>query len=565
MRDNPFLTGYRRVRYNIVMQPRALHFPSPLAAGNRPLNRWDILAALLVGAGSLGIYGRTLAPGILYGDSAEFQTLAATLGVAHPSGYALYLLLAKVFTWLPLHNLAWRVNLLSAVMGALALVGMYWMIRLLRGSRSGAILGVVIVGISRTFWSQTVIAEVYTLAAATVLAALLLLFAWQNDPPRRLRWLFLSTFLVGLSLHITVVVMAPAMVLFVCWTLVASHQPARQWGRTLGVGLAGALAGAAVFLLATLALVWHNPPTSYVQVTLIPSHSAWALDVADLDTPFEQLTATVLGAQWQHSLFSGSIAFILAELKHYLKWMLNYDLTIWVFPLALLGWVVILLRRRAWGVFLALYGATLLFLIMNYMGPGKYVFYMSTYLLIGIAAGVGVSWLLSFGQTALEAQPPWLFRTVQALGIALLAWALLSPFWVERWQALQAGAATFVTNNDDTYPVHDLLEPRTLAEQRLEQVESDAILLMDWKMLYPTYFIAHVENRRPGVRILEDIPGEHEGTLAESLVQEITQALQRGQPVYSDRPYPKLEATFNFTALAGINLVRVELVAGADH
>ena len=75
-----------------------------------------------MGAGSLGVYVRTLAPGVLYGDSAEFQTLAATLGVAHPSGYALYLLLAKVFTWLPLENPAWRVNLLPAVMGALALV-----------------------------------------------------------------------------------------------------------------------------------------------------------------------------------------------------------------------------------------------------------------------------------------------------------------------------------------------------------------------------------------------------------------------------------------------------------
>ncbi len=252
------------------MKYRTLHFPSLPAAGNRSLNRWDPLAAVLVGAGSLGAYGRTLAPGILYGDSAEFQTLAVTLGVAHPSGYALYLLLAKVFTWLPMQNLAWRVNLLSAVMGALALVGMYWMIRLLMGSRSGAILGVVIVGISKTFWSQTVIAEVYTLAASTVSAALLLLFAWQNDPPRRLRWLFLAAFLVGLSLHITVLVMAPAMVLFVCWTLVASHQPARQWMRTLGVGLTGALAGVAVFLLATLALVWHNPPTSYVQVTSDP-------------------------------------------------------------------------------------------------------------------------------------------------------------------------------------------------------------------------------------------------------------------------------------------------------
>jgi len=545
------------------MKSRALHFPSLPAAGNRPLDRWDILAVLLLGAGSLGAYWRTLAPGILYGDSAEFQTLAVTLGVAHPSGYALYLLLAKVFTWLPLQNLAWRVNLLSAVMGALALMGMYWMIRLMTRSRCGAILGPVIVGIGRTFWSQTVIAEVYTLAAFTLLAALLLLFAWQNDPTRRLRWLFLAAFLVGLSLHITVVVMAPAMGLFVCWTLIASHQPARQWGRTLGAGLTGALAGAVVFLLATLALVWHDPPTSYVHVTLLPSHSAWALDASDLDTPIEQLTATVFGAQWHDSLFSGNISFMLAELEYYLKYLLKYDLAIWVFPLAMIGCVTILLQRRAWGAFLVLYGAMLLFLIVNYMGPGKYVFFVSTYLLIGIAAGVGVSWILSCGQAALKAQPPYLVRMVQVLGISLLAWALLSPYWTARWQALQAGVATFVTKDEDTYPVQDLLEPRTLAERRLEQVESDSVLLMDWKTLYATYFVAQVEGRQPGVRILENIPGESEGTLTESLMQEISQILQQGTPVYSDRAYPKLEGIFRFTELAGINLVRVELVAGA--
>jgi hypothetical protein len=173
-----------------------------------------------------------------------------------------------------------------------------------------------------------------------------------------------------------------------------------------------------------------------------------------------------------------------------------------------------------------------------------------------------VGGLVSFGQAALRAQPPWLARTVQTLGIALLVWALLSPFWAARWQALQASAATFVTK-DDTYPINDLLEPRTLAEQRLAQVESDAVLLMDWKTLYATYFVAQVEGRQPGVRILEDIPGEGEGTLAESLMQEISQALQQGVPVYSDRAYPKLEATFRFTALAGTDLVRVELVAEA--
>jgi len=539
---------------------RILCFPTLPAATDPPLNRWDVLAALLLGAGSLGAYVRTLAPGLLYGDSAEFQTLSATLGVAHPSGYAIYLLLTKIFTWLPLQNSAWRVNLLSAVMGALALVGVYFLIRQLTSSRSGAILGALILGMGRTFWSQAVIAEVYTLAAFTVAVVLLLLYTWQVDPPHRTRWLFLAAFLVGLSLHITAVVIAPAMALFACWRLVETRQPARQWKRTLSAGAAGALAGAAVFLLSTLALVWHNPATSYVHVTLLPSRSAWGLDATDLDTPLEQLCATVFGAQWQSALFSGDISFMLAELKYYFKWLLKYDLAVWIFPLALLGSIKLLRQRLVWVAFLALYGATLLFLIVNYMGPGKYVFFVSTYLLLGIAAGVGVGWLVDGMRAALAKQPRWVILTAQGLLVALLAWALLAPFAEARWQALQVGAATFVTK-DDAYPVQNLLQPRTLAEQRLAQVEANAVILLDWKTLYATYFVAQVDGKRPGVRVLENIPSEGEGTLAESLVQELSQALQQGKPVYADREYPALAGTFRFTPLAESDLVRVELVA----
>ena len=72
---------------------------------------------------SLGLYIRTLAPGVLPGDSAEFQVLAHQLGIAHCPGYPIYLLLAKLFTLLPFGEIAYRVNLFSAFMAALTVVG----------------------------------------------------------------------------------------------------------------------------------------------------------------------------------------------------------------------------------------------------------------------------------------------------------------------------------------------------------------------------------------------------------------------------------------------------------
>src|SRR5438552_16007378 len=61
------------------------------------------------------LYVRTLAPSVMPGDYAEFQMCAAVLGVPHPTGYPLYVLLGKLFTLLPAGDVAYRVNLSSAI------------------------------------------------------------------------------------------------------------------------------------------------------------------------------------------------------------------------------------------------------------------------------------------------------------------------------------------------------------------------------------------------------------------------------------------------------------------
>src|SRR5437762_3277993 len=76
------------------------------------------VAAAALGVVILAVYVRTLAPTVAGGDSGELITAAYTLGVAHPPGYPLYTLLAKLFTLIPIGTIAWRVNLFSAVCGA---------------------------------------------------------------------------------------------------------------------------------------------------------------------------------------------------------------------------------------------------------------------------------------------------------------------------------------------------------------------------------------------------------------------------------------------------------------
>src|SRR5450759_4012364 len=76
-----------------------------------------IATATLAAVLALTIYGYTLAPSVENGDVAELQYIPYRLGIPHPNGYPFYVLLAKAWSALPLGSLAWRMNLLSAILG----------------------------------------------------------------------------------------------------------------------------------------------------------------------------------------------------------------------------------------------------------------------------------------------------------------------------------------------------------------------------------------------------------------------------------------------------------------
>ena len=94
------------------------------------------LVALSIFLAVLALYLFTLAPSITQrhfgADSAELAATAYTMGVAHPTGYPSYLLLAKIFSLvIPWGDVAHRVNVLSAVNGAGAVALVYLICRLL--------------------------------------------------------------------------------------------------------------------------------------------------------------------------------------------------------------------------------------------------------------------------------------------------------------------------------------------------------------------------------------------------------------------------------------------------
>ena len=87
----------------------------------------DLGLALALSALSLAAYVRTLAPSVLPADSGEFQLAAPLLGVAHPTGYPLFLLAGWLFSHLaPVGDPAFRISLLSALFSA-ATVGVVYL------------------------------------------------------------------------------------------------------------------------------------------------------------------------------------------------------------------------------------------------------------------------------------------------------------------------------------------------------------------------------------------------------------------------------------------------------
>ena len=69
---------------------------------------------------SLAVYVLTLAPTVTFVDSGELILATKALGVAHPPGFPLYLILTHLASVVPVGSIAARVNFASALYGALA-------------------------------------------------------------------------------------------------------------------------------------------------------------------------------------------------------------------------------------------------------------------------------------------------------------------------------------------------------------------------------------------------------------------------------------------------------------
>jgi hypothetical protein len=229
---------------------------------------WPLLPPLTA-ALALTVFLLTLPPDLTWshagGDGGELITAAATLGVPHPPGYPLYVVLGHLFTWLPLGTVAWRLHLFSAVCTAAA-VGLLTATlsrppvtlphqRHLRSSASllhplVAPAAALAVAWAPLVWSQAIIAEVYALNLLLVSGVVWAVFRPIRPFPLGFLWG------MALTTHLTSLLLAP----LVGW---AVWRHGRGWGHAP----AGVVAGLwPLALLPWLArsgspVIWGDPTT----------------------------------------------------------------------------------------------------------------------------------------------------------------------------------------------------------------------------------------------------------------------------------------------------------------
>ncbi|GAB5572883.1 transmembrane protein 260 isoform X3 [Prionailurus iriomotensis] len=173
------------------------------AARVGPRRSGGLRGGLAVFASVAAVFTLTLPPSVPGGDSGELITAAHELGVAHPPGYPLFTLVAKLAIILfPFGSVAYRVNLLCGLFGAVAAALLFFTVFRLSGSHAGGILAAGVFSFSRLTWHWSIAAEVFSLNNLFVglLMALTVHFEEAATAKERSKIAKIGAFCCGLSL-----------------------------------------------------------------------------------------------------------------------------------------------------------------------------------------------------------------------------------------------------------------------------------------------------------------------------------------------------------------------------
>lgn len=366
-------------------------------AGNAQRRSWlarDWLWAVGLFLVCLALYWPTLAPSVVSDDSAEFQMLAPVLGVSHPTGYPLYLLLGWVAAHLPLGgDVAFRLNLLTMFSAAAAMAFFFLLLRELDVQRGVAFLSTLLLASMPSLWLTSVAAEVYPLAVLFMALGSWLLLRWGRG--KTPLWAAALAFGFALTHHVSIRLFAPAVLVYLLAVEPRLPLRPRRW------------MPAAIAVLLPLALYAYVP----LRAGHFESLALWQGEVAGIPKSVASgyiSPSYTLGGPASYFLATGQSGSVLSG------WSISQsvlaqavDLSgqqypLWaVLPVALAGLVALLFRRTRAGLYLLLAFAVTAWAVLRYLdvqGRGTAQLLPLQVIVVAwfaVGASSAVGWLLS--------------------------------------------------------------------------------------------------------------------------------------------------------------------------
>lgn len=505
-------------------------------------------AAALAGLAAFALYALTLAPTTAFWDTSEYIATAHILGVPHPPGNPLFVVLARV--WLVLLeptglSVAVRVNLLAAVTTSAAVFFFYLVAHrvaapLLDDDRRGRIAAgasALLGATAYTVWNQANVNEkVYTLSVLVIAAVTWLALRWRDrrGEPGSDRYLLTAVFLMvlGSTNHLMSMLPAPALAVFVLMT------DPRVLLRTPVVSRAVALVALGLSFNFFLPIRAAQDPVINEGDPVCESAVGAATAVfTNGKAGCEALAYNLTRGQYQKPSVSERQAPLGAQLENYWQyfgwqWARGLDpselpgtarlpVNLLFLALGLAGLWAAFRVDRAVFAYLGTLAATLTVGLVYYLnfkygfslvpeGGAAEVrerdyFFVASFLLWGTLAGLGLAWAWGAATRALTT-PRGALATSPVLALAFLplafnwAWADRSGDWAARdWaydllMSVEPYAVLFTNGDNDTFPLWYM--------QEVEGVRKDVTvivgqyLMTDW---YPKQLVdlTRPENQRP--------------------------------------------------------------------
>lgn len=321
------------------------------------------------------LYIYTAVPGVYDGDSGEIAAAVNQLGLAHPTGFPLYMFSGKLFTLLvPIRDVAYRLNIFSSLLTASALVFFYYTLKNLDNSSFSSITASFILGLGRnTIWSNAGTARVYALSLLFASILFFIFSKWRKK--QKTNYLYLYGFTWGLSMgtHALMLTMAIPFI-YMLW----------QARRVIKERIS---------ILAKTILLTLIPAIQYLYLFFAYKRNT-TINWGDLSS-WDGFVYYITQRQYANKFFATDFSGFFSKLGS----LLTGEFTIIFFPIVIIGLIVLYRKDRKLFIMLT---ATGLINIVIMLGYGKesdlpllfrYLFII--YLLLAVITTFGLDFLAS--------------------------------------------------------------------------------------------------------------------------------------------------------------------------